>query len=99
MVGQQRGELVDDRHAAWLAGLRGDELLGSAIPAPADAKPAALEVDGANIERQRLPEPQAGVDGQPERGPVFRAHRGDQLRCSTACLVRSRSYPPMVLGL
>jgi len=44
-----------------------------------NVNPAAIEIDGGNVECQQLPESQSGVDGEPERGPVLRAHGGDQL--------------------
>jgi len=78
MVGQECGELVDDWHAARLARLRGDELLGTAIPAPIDVNPAAIGIDGGDVERQQLAESQTRVDGEPERCPVLRPHRSDQ---------------------
>jgi hypothetical protein len=56
MVGQECGQLVDDRHAARLSRLRGDELLGPAIPAPLNVNPAAVEIDGGNVERKQLAE-------------------------------------------
>lgn len=69
MIGTLRG----------LPGLRWDELLAPAIPAPVDVNPTTIEIDGGNIERQQLPEPYARVDGEPQRGAVLRPHRGDQL--------------------
>jgi hypothetical protein len=57
-----------------------DELLAPAIPAPVDMNPAAIEIDGGNIEGQQLAKSQTGIDGEPQRGAVLRPHRGDQLR-------------------
>ena len=56
MVRQEPRELVDDRHAARLAGLCWDELLAPAIPAPVNVNPAAVEIDSGNVEGQQLPE-------------------------------------------
>jgi hypothetical protein len=40
-------------HAARLAGLRRDELLGALVPAPVNVNPAAIEIDGGNVEREQ----------------------------------------------
>src|SRR4029077_18687076 len=62
MVGKEDGELVDDRYAARLSRLRGDELLGPAIPAPVNMNRAAIEIDGGKVERKHLAQRHDGVE-------------------------------------
>ena len=69
MVSQKDSELVDDLHAARLPDFVGNELLGSAIAAPVNVNPVAIEIDGGNVERKQLAESRNGVDGEAKRGP------------------------------
>lgn len=52
MVRQEHAELVDDRNLARLAGLGRNELLSLPVPTPVNVNPAALNIDGDNIERE-----------------------------------------------
>jgi hypothetical protein len=66
-----------------------------------DVNPAALNIDGGNIECEQLAEPQTRVDGESERGPVLCLHRGDQRRRfgwsgnPVACVLAGREPKPI----